>query len=293
MFLKGPDQERKERKSPDRQRFRNNMLILSYITWNVSPEIFNIGPISVRWYGLLFASAFIFGYKVMQWVYKIENKPVADVEQLTVYMIMGTVIGARLGHCLFYNPEYYLSNPLEILKVWKGGLASHGAAIGIITSLYFFAKKKKVTPLWILDRIVIVVASAGFFIRLGNLFNSEIIGKPSEVAWAFIFTRVDNIPRHPTQLYESIAYLIIFIILLFVYKRKHDKLNDGLLFGLFLVLIFTFRFFVEFFKEIQSGFEAGMVLDMGQLLSIPFIILGIFFIARSFKKSDSANKNIS
>jgi prolipoprotein diacylglyceryl transferase len=261
--------------------------LLAYINWNISPEMFSIGPISVRWYGLLFASAFIFGYKVMQWVYKTENKPVSDVEQLTVYMILGTVIGARLGHCLFYNPDFYLSNPLEILKVWKGGLASHGAAIGIITSLYFFAKKKKVTPLWILDRIVIVVASAGFFIRLGNLFNSEIIGKPAEVAWAFIFTRVDNIPRHPAQLYESIAYLIIFIILFFIYKNKRDRLNDGFLFGLFLVLIFTFRFFVEFLKEVQSSFEAGMVLDMGQLLSIPFVILGIIFIARSFKKGES------
>jgi len=261
--------------------------LLAYITWSVSPEMFSIGPLSVRWYGLLFASAFIFGYKVMQWVYKQENKPVSDIEQLTVYMILGTVIGARLGHCLFYNPDFYLSNPLEILKVWKGGLASHGAAIGIITSLYFFAKKKKVTVLWILDRIVIVVASAGFFIRLGNLFNSEIIGKPAEVPWAFIFTRVDNIPRHPAQLYESIANFIIFLILLFVYKKKQGKLNDGLLFGLFLVLIFTFRFFVEFLKEVQSNFEAGMILDMGQLLSIPFVILGIIFIVRSFKKSKS------
>jgi prolipoprotein diacylglyceryl transferase len=269
------------------------MLVLSYITWNVSPEMFSIGPISVRWYGLLFASAFIFGYKVMQWVYKKENKPVSDVEQLTVYMILGTVIGARLGHCLFYNPDFYLSNPLEILKVWKGGLASHGAAIGIITSLYFYAKKKKVTPLWILDRIVIVVASAGFFIRLGNLFNSEIIGKPSEVAWAFIFTKVDNIPRHPAQLYESIAYFIIFLILLFVYKNKQEKVNDGFLFGLFLVLIFTFRFFVEFLKEVQSSFEAGMILDMGQLLSIPFVLLGIIFIARSFKKSKSTEGKVS
>ena len=261
--------------------------ILAYITWNVSPEMFSIGPLSVRWYGLLFASAFIFGYKVMQWVYKKENKPVSDVEQLTVYMILGTVIGARLGHCLFYNPDFYLSNPLEILKVWKGGLASHGAAIGIIISLYFFAKKKKVTQLWILDRIVIVVASAGFFIRLGNLFNSEIIGKPAEVPWAFIFTKVDNVPRHPAQLYESIAYFIIFLILFFIYKNKRDKLNDGFLFGLFLVLIFTFRFFVEFLKEVQSSFEAGMVLDMGQLLSIPFIILGIIFIVRSFKNNKS------
>lgn len=269
------------------------MLILSYITWNVNPEIFSIGPISVRWYGLLFASAFIFGYMVMQWIYKSENKAESEVEQLTVYVILGTVIGARLGHCLFYNPEFYLSNPLEILKVWKGGLASHGAAIGIVISLYFLVKKKNVSLLWQLDRVVIVVASGGSLIRLGNLFNSEIIGKPSEVAWAFIFTKVDNIPRHPAQLYESIAYFIIFLILLYLYKYKRNKLNDGFLFGLFLILLFTFRFFVEFFKEVQSSFEAGMVLDMGQLLSIPFIIFGFIFIARSFKKSKSAESKES
>ena len=267
--------------------------LLAHITWNVSPEMFSIGPISVRWYGLLFASAFIFGYKVMQWVYKKENKPVSDVEQLTVYMILGTVIGARLGHCLFYNPDFYLSNPLEILKVWKGGLASHGAAIGIITSLYFYAKKKKVTTLWILDRIVIVVASGGFFIRLGNLFNSEIIGKPADVPWAFIFTKVDNIPRHPAQLYESIAAFIVFLILFYLFKNKRDKWHDGFLFGMFLVLIFTFRFFVEFLKEVQSSFEAGMILVMGQLLSIPFVILGIFFIIRSSKKSKSTETKTS
>ena len=266
--------------------------LLAYITWNVSPEILSIGPISVRWYGLLFASAFIFGYVVMQWVYKQEKKPISDVEQLTVYMILGTVIGARLGHCLFYNPDFYLANPIEILKVWKGGLASHGAAIGIITSLYFFAKKKKVTALWILDRIVIVVASGGFFIRLGNLFNSEIIGKPSEVPWAFVFTRVDNIPRHPAQLYESIAAFIVFLILFYLYKNKRDKWNDGFLFGMFLVLIFTFRFFVEFLKEVQSSFEEGLILDMGQLLSIPFVILGIVFIFRSFKKGKNTEGKV-
>ena len=267
--------------------------LLAHITWNVSPEMFSIGPISVRWYGLLFASAFIFGYKVMQWIYKEENKPVSDVEQLTVYMILGTVIGARLGHCLFYNPDFYLANPLEIFKVWKGGLASHGAAIGIIIALYFYAKKKKVTTLWILDRIVIVVASGGFFIRQGNLFNSEIIGKPSDVPWAFIFTKVDNLPRHPAQLYESIAALIVFLILLYLYKNKRDKWHDGFLFGMFLVLIFAFRFFVEFLKEVQSSFEAGMILDMGQLLSIPFVILGIYFIIRSFKKGKSTNTKTS
>jgi prolipoprotein diacylglyceryl transferase len=259
-------------------------MLLAFIEWSVSPEIFHLGPLSIRWYGLLFAMAFVVGYILMTRIFKKEGRDQADLDQLSVYMIFGTVIGARLGHCLFYNPVYYLSNPIEILKVWEGGLASHGAAIGILIAIYLFSKKKKnYTMLWTLDRIVIVVALAGSFIRLGNLFNSEIIGKPANVSWAFIFTSVDNVPRHPTQLYESIAYFIIFLILLFIYAKGFEKNKSGLLFGLFLVFVFTFRFFVEFLKENQSGFEAGMALNMGQLLSIPFVIAGFIFIARSFK----------
>lgn len=259
-------------------------MLLAFIEWSVSPEIFHLGPISVRWYGFLFAMAFVAGYFIMTWVFKKEGRPRADLEQLSVYMIFGTVIGARLGHCLFYNPGYYLSNPIEIFKVWEGGLASHGAALGILTALYLFSKKKKNYPmLWTLDRVVIVVALAGTFIRLGNLFNSEIIGKPTDVSWAFIFTAVDDIPRHPAQLYESIAYFIVFIILLFIYYKGIEKNKSGLLFGIFLVLVFTFRLFVEFVKENQSGFEKAMALNMGQLLSIPFVIAGIIFITKSFK----------
>jgi len=260
-------------------------MIITYITWSVSPELLNIGPVSVRWYGLLFALAFIAGYKILEWVYPREGKPKEDIEQLAVYMIFGTVIGARLGHCLFYNPWYYLSHPLEILMVWKGGLASHGAAIGILIALYLYTKKKKESFLWLLDRIVIVVALGGSFIRLGNLFNSEIIGKPADVPWAFIFTSVDNVPRHPTQLYESLAYLTIFFILFFLYKNKFKELSNGFLFGLFLILVFTFRFFVEFLKEVQEPFEAGMALDMGQILSIPFVLGGIYLIWRAVKIS--------
>lgn len=260
-------------------------MLLAFIEWTVSPEIFHLGPISVRWYGFLFAMAFVAGYFIMSKIFEKEGKPRTDLEQLAVYMIFGTVIGARLGHCLFYNPSYYLSNPIEIIKVWEGGLASHGAAIGIIIALYLYAKKKKdISLLWILDRVVIVVALGGSLIRLGNLFNSEIIGKAADVPWAFIFTAVDDIPRHPTQLYESIAYFIIFLILLSVYKKKKRNLSNGLIFGLFLVLVFAFRFFVEFLKENQSAFEGGMALNMGQILSIPFIIAGIVFIVRSYSK---------
>jgi phosphatidylglycerol:prolipoprotein diacylglycerol transferase len=265
-------------------------MLLAFIEWSVSPEIFHLGPISVRWYGFLFAMAFVAGYFIMSWIFKKEKKPGPDLEQLAVYMIFGTVIGARLGHCFFYNPQFYLANPVEILKVWEGGLASHGAAIGILIALYLFIKKKKnYHLLWILDRIVIVTALGGSFIRLGNLFNSEIIGKQTDVAWAFIFTSVDNVPRHPAQLYESIAYLIIFFILLIIYSKETLRNKRGFLFGLFLTMLFTFRFFVEFIKEKQTGFEEGMILNMGQILSIPFVIAGIIFILKSFKDEEKKN----
>jgi prolipoprotein diacylglyceryl transferase len=254
------------------------------IEWNVSPEIVSIGPITLRWYGLLFALSFIVGLQIFAWIFKKEGKKEKDLNDLLLYMILGTVLGARLGHCLFYNPSYYLSNPLEILMVWKGGLASHGAAVGILFSLYLYSKKKADQSfLWIVDRIVIVVALSGFFIRMGNLFNSEIIGKPTDVAWSFVFTSVDNIPRHPAQLYEALAYLAIFIILFNIYRLKNIKLNEGFLFGLFLVLVFGFRFFVEYFKKEQEIFEQNMMMNMGQLLSVPLVILGIYILIRSRK----------
>lgn len=259
-------------------------LTLLYITWDVSREITSIGPITLRWYGLLFALAFVFGFIILTRVYKLEKKPQTDLEQLSIYVILGTVIGARLGHCLFYDPVYYLSNPFEMIKVWEGGLASHGAAIGILTALYLFAKKKKDQGmLWTLDRLVIVVALGGALIRLGNLFNSEIIGMQTDVPWAFIFTSVDDIPRHPAQLYESIAYFISFGILYFIYIKKRETLKTGFLFGMFLIFIFGFRFFVEFIKEDQSAFEAGLLLNMGQILSIPFVIAGLYYIIRKPK----------
>jgi len=255
------------------------------INWDVSPDIFSIGPITIRWYGLLFAMSFIVGYQIMIIIFKRENKSEHDLNDLVWYMILGTVLGARLGHCLFYNPDYYLSHPLEILQIWKGGLASHGAGIGIITALILYTRKKKeISFLWIMDRVVITVALSGFFIRMGNLFNSEIIGKPTNGNCGFVFVSVDNIPRHPAQLYEAIAYLLIFIFLLSFYFRVKGKFKNGLLFGLFLVSVFGFRFFVEFFKENQSLFEQNLFLNMGQLLSIPFVIIGIYFLFRKDKK---------
>jgi prolipoprotein diacylglyceryl transferase len=229
--------------------------------------------------------SFLVGYQIMLVIFNKEKKSEQDLNDLVWVMILGTVLGARIGHCFFYNPSYYLRHPEEILQIWKGGLASHGAAIGIMTALYFYIRKRKdMTFLWIIDRIVITVALSGFFIRMGNLFNSEIIGKPTNSSWGFIFTSVDLVPRHPAQLYESIVNLFIFIFLFAFYFRSNGKFKQGLLFGLFLVLIFSFRFFVEFFKENQSSFEAGMFLNMGQLLSIPLIILGIYLLFRKEKK---------
>ncbi|RMI24689.1 MAG: prolipoprotein diacylglyceryl transferase, partial [Calditrichaeota bacterium] len=222
---------------------------------------------------------------IMNRIFKLEKKPIEYLDQLFIYVFIGTLVGARLGHCLFYDPGYYLSHPLEILQVWKGGLASHGAAIGILVALYLYARPKKdITYLWILDRVVIVVALAGFFIRLGNLFNSEIYGKPTSVPWAFIFSRVDEQPRHPTQLYEALAYLGIFVFLYRLYFQKSVRQRSGFLFGLFLVTVFGFRFLVEFLKEYQSPWEANLPLDMGQILSIPLVIAGGIILYQTTKK---------
>ncbi|MHC1708479.1 MAG: prolipoprotein diacylglyceryl transferase [Bacteroidales bacterium] len=260
--------------------------MIGFINWNVDPEIFRIGSVAVRWYGLFFALSFYFGYLIMARIFKKEDIPVKTLDLLSIYMIVGTVVGARLGHCLFYQPDYYLPNPLEILKIWEGGLASHGAAIAIPIALYLFARKAKLSWLWSLDRIVIVVALAGFMIRMGNLMNSEIYGHATNLPWGFVFVRADLllIPRHPTQIYEALTYLLIFIFLVFLYIKKGKTLKEGLLFGYFLVLLFSMRFIFEFLKEPQVDFENNMLLNMGQLLSIPFILIGAYILIRTRTK---------
>ncbi len=254
-------------------------MVLEFINWNANPEIFSLGALSVRWYGLLFAGGFYVGYLIMERFFKKEKVPVAVLDKLAMYMIISTVIGARLGHCLFYEPAYYLSNPIEILYIWHGGLASHGAAIGIIFALFLFSKFQKPDFWWTIDRIVIVVALAGFFIRMGNLMNSEIYGHETALPWGFVFMR-DNqtIPRHPTQIYEALSYLALFFMLRWYYYKKDGLPNNGFLFGTFLIVLFSIRFVVEFLKETQVNFEKGMLLNMGQLLSIPFIIAGIVIV---------------
>ena len=250
----------------------------------MSPEIFQLGPFSIRWYGLLFATAFFLGFLYMRRVYVRERKSVADLDSLLIYMMISTIVGARLGHCLFYDPGYYLSNPLEIIKVWRGGLASHGGAIGIFTGLYLYSRKHPDQPyLWLLDRVAVPVPLAGFFIRLGNLFNSEILGIPTDKPWAIVFARIDELPRHPAQLYESISYLLIFVLLNLTYRKFGERTPPGLLVGLFLVLVFTARFIIEFVKVRQADFGIFLPLSVGQLLSIPAIIAGVILLIRAKK----------
>ena len=264
-------------------------MILNYITWNIDPEIFHLGSLSIRWYGLLFASAFLSGYYVFTRYLRTDHLTSEMLDELLIYVAIGTVVGARLGHCLFYEPEYFLRNPFEILKIWKGGLASHGAAVGILLSLWLYIRKYKLSYLWLIDRIVIVVALGGAFIRMGNFFNSEIYGLPTELPWGVMFVRdklydsatgaiLPVVPRHPTQLYEALSYILIFVSLLIFYRKRHDKMRDGFIFGVFMILLFSARFFIEFVKNDQVAFEAGMSFNMGQLLSLPFILAGIFFV---------------
>ncbi len=258
--------------------------MLAYITWNVNPEIFRIGSFSLRWYGVLFAFAFIFAYYVLARLFKKEQIPITLLDKLTLYVGLGTIIGARLGHCLFYEPGFYLSHPFDIIKIWEGGLASHGAGVGILLAIYLFCRKTQKSYLWILDKIVIVVASAGFFIRFGNLMNSEIYGYATDLPWAFKFVIDNSLPSHPTQIYEALSYLILFFVLYGLYNKTKEKYESGIVFGAFLVLLFGIRFLLEFLKQPQVDAEKTWFLNLGQLLSIPFICIGVYFLITRKKK---------
>lgn len=268
--------------------------LLSAIYWDISPEIFSIGNFSVRYYTLCFLLAFVISYVLMLHIFKRENKPQELLDQLSIYIFLGTLLGARLGHCLFYEFDYYKDYPLEMILPYTyvngqftltgfHGLASHGGAIGILIGIYLFCRKTKTKFLWITDRLVIVIALAGAFVRLGNFFNSEIIGLPADVPWAVIFARIDDIPRHPAQLYEAIGYVSIFILLWTIYHKK-PHVKPGLIFGIFLITLFGSRFVWEFFKEDQEAFEEALKYNMGQLLSIPFIIAGLYLTFRPYKQ---------
>lgn len=362
------------------------MTTLSYILWNANPEIFTLPipfldkELTLRWYGLFFALGFLISQQILYYIFKKEGKPEKDVDTLTIYMVVATVIGARLGHVLFYEPEKYLSNPLDILKIWEGGLASHGGAIGILFALWLYSRKKKPGQNYLqtLDRIVILVALTGALIRFGNMMNSEIIGKPTESGYGVVFARnvtevlkndgsvksvqytkndslpangslqpikilmefeknessdyntyhrymrgpVEDelntnpyiqehvvqtgpldykliqdeagtfygiintyaVPRHPGQLYESISCIVLFAFLLWLWFRHKLNLPEGRVFGIFLIVCFGMRIVWEFFKENQVEFENSLPLNMGQILSIPLVLVGFYFLVRSYRK---------
>ena len=266
------------------------MTDLLYIHWNVDPVIFSIGNLGIRWYSLLFVSGFILGWYMFRWFFRREGAPDDKLLDPLLYtLLIATIVGSRLGHCLFYQPDYYLGSWkgfLEIFQPWKGGLASHGGAIGLLLGMWWYSahygKKYNFDYLWVMDHLCIAVAFAGCFIRLGNLFNSEIYGDVTSLPWGIIFDRNgETEPKHPTQIYEALSYLILGLIMVWIYRNRLEKTNRGFFFGLFLVGCFGMRFIIEFIKEPQVGFEESMVLDMGQLLSIPFIIAGIVLLIYS------------
>ena len=362
--------------------------ILNYVVWSPNPAVFS-GFERLRWYSLFFALGFIISQQIMVYIFRKEGHDESLVDKLTIYMILATIIGARLGHVLFYEPEKYLANPIEILKVWEGGLASHGAAIAILVALYFYARKvPRQSYLWVVDRIVIVVAMTGALIRFGNLMNSEIGGKPTDNDSGFVFARdteeilstlnipvlevnaykpenrnnelqgngivpvnfdiliekggyeeddlklaietdvkyvltrfissqkylsedsssplkyqlADNghhylatietfgIARYPTQIYESVTYLLIFIALFWIWQKYNYRLPDGLFLGLFLISVFGMRFYWEYWKENQVDFEENLALNMGQWLSIPLVIGGIILVALAYKRGLKTTK---
>ena len=269
-----------------------------YINWDVDSEIINIGGFPIKYYGLLFAAGLLLSMAILKKIYKTENLNDSAHEALFLYGIIGIFVGARLGHCLFYDFDYYSKNLVEIILPIKktitgdykfvgfSGLASHGGTVGLIISLYLYSKKYKIKYLKILDLIAIVAPLGAAFIRLANLMNSEMIGNPTTMPWAFIFKRVDDIPRHPAQLYEAIAYFIIFLVLFITYKTKNIIIGNGFYFGLAITLIFSMRILIEFVKINQVAFEEGMKLNMGQILSIPFILIGLYFTMRNGRNKE-------
>ena len=267
------------------------MLTLLSIHWHVNPILFHIGSLEIRWYGLLFVSGFVIGWYLFRWFFTREKLDTKLMDPLLYTLLIATIVGARLGHCIFYQPDYYFGSWQgfwEIFMPWKGGLASHGGAIALLLAMWWFARhygrKNDFDYLWLMDRLCITVAFAGCMIRLGNLFNSEIYGVQTDLPWGFIFDlNGETVPKHPTQLYESFSYFLIFLVSLLVYRKKDGKLRPGALFGWWLIALFGVRLLVEFVKEEQVAFEQGMTLDMGQWLSIPFILLGVLMCILAYK----------
>lgn len=262
---------------------------MNYITWNLHPVLLDLGGVKIHWYGVIFAIALTAGYQIIKWIYQCEGKQIKQLDSLLTYVVAGMVIGARLGHCLFYDPVYYLSNPLEILAIWKGGLASHGGGLGVMISVYIFHRKYGESFLWLLDRLAIPTALIGCLIRIGNFFNSEIVGITTHAHWAIIFERVDYLPRHPVQLYESLSYLVIFMFLMALYKYSNIKRQAGAVIGVMLVMVFSVRFLLEYVKVKQASYSSELMLTTGQLLSVPLLTIGLALILMAVIKYQRCN----
>ena len=277
--------------------------MINQIIWNVNPVIFNLGFFEIRYYSLFFALGFLVSYLIIKKIYKKENIPVKELDSLTVYVVVGGLLGARLGHCLFYEWDYFSKHILEMLLpisfepdfhfTGYQGLASHGGTVGVIIAVLIFkVKSTKKSFFWLIDRIAIPTGFAGALIRTGNLFNSEIYGQQTNIAWGFVFERNgDTVATYPTQIYEALCYIITSILLLQLYKKEKFRNAKGFLLGVFFVMIFTARFFIEFFKQNQVEFENSMLLNMGQILSIPIVCAGLFLIVYSLK-NHAKNNNV-
>lgn len=266
--------------------------LLNYITWTADPIL--IGhPVTIRWYGLMFVIGFFLGYMIMKRMFRHEGAPEKWLDILLIYVVIATIVGSRLGHVFFYAWDYYSQHPIEILYTWEGGLASHGGTIGLMIAVVLFSIfVTKRSPFWTFDRLVIPIALVGALIRIGNLMNHEIYGHPTDLPWGFRFVvnvhqwlqgaePIFSAPSHPTQLYEAGCYLALFVLLMWMYWKKNAERRPGLIFGVFSIVLFTSRFIIEFVKNPQEDFEIGMTLNMGQWLSIPFILMGIGFVIYS------------
>ena len=277
--------------------------MLSYITWNVDPELFTLFGREIRWYGLFWVIGLIVGVYIVQRIFDREKLPEKWFDSLFVYMMLGIILGARLGHCLFYEPAYYLANPLEILKIWEGGLASHGGVAGIIIAVWLYSKKvTKKSMIWTFDRVIVPTGFTSAMIRLGNLMNHEIYGAPTSQPWGFRF--IENIgawkagvaepifsaPSHPTQIYEALVYFLVFAVTMYLFWKTDAKKKQGLLIGIAMIMIFLSRFFIEYIKEVQVESELLMRestgLILGQWLSIPFVIWGIWLVWNALRKKN-------
>lgn len=263
------------------------------VIWDIDPVFISIGGLEIAYYGLLWVAAFVLGGYIFGKMVKSEGLNPDMTDSAFMYMLIATIVGARLGHCFFYEPSYYLSNPLQILNLRAGGLASHGAAVGMVIGILIYSRKWKIPSIWLFDRVGIVVAIGGALIRTGNLLNSEIYGTATDMPWGFIFVRAgETMPMHPTQIYEALAYVLIFFVLMHLYWRTNLANRRGLMFGVFLIMLFGARFVIESIKNVQEAWEAALPLNMGQMLSLPFIVAGVVILLRALNRPPQAYVNM-